>query len=79
MATQAAYSEKLPQRLHNFFRGLLGHVVPAIDPVATQVRRPRTPHAEHVAIEILKIVLKRPEAEHRALRAPGAAVRLARR
>jgi hypothetical protein len=58
LAASLAWSvlEKRLERVDERFRRLLGHVVPAVDPVASQVRRPAAPDAEHVAIVIFEVV-----------------------
>src|SRR5829696_4619743 len=45
----------------------LGYVVAGLDRAAAQVVRPRAPDLERVAVQLLHVVARRPEHEHRAL------------
>jgi hypothetical protein len=49
------------QRSSELFGRFLGHVMPAIDAVTAEVRCPRPPHSQDIAIKQLEIVPERPE------------------
>src|SRR6185503_2613711 len=58
--------QEAEQRAGELLRRLLGHVMAAVDPPAAEVGGPRAPDRERVAVEVLEVVLDRPEEERRA-------------